>query len=282
MKRISLGELIESLERGSNLHICVAFFGECGNRKTRLADSQVIHNKPVCLAIKKLPDGLKSCYRCRNVVQKAVVQRRKSMAGFCPNGVYEYCRPVVYEDRVICVIYVGNILLENPCQRTRLEARVDSGLLETMDGRCTPEDCVKIADVLESYITFLFDHYGIESDAFDPLIENVKNYIRGNIEYGFSMEELAAAFNYTPKYMGQIFKMRTGKSVKEYCNQLKIGQAKQLLADTDLNMENIALRVGFNSVTYFDKVFHKLTGLSPQNYRATVKNKGTKNQNTGS
>lgn len=271
MERISLGELIESLERGSNLHICVAFLGECGNRKTRLAYSQAIHNKPVCLAIKELPDGLKSCYRCRNIVQKAVVQRRKSMAGFCTNGVYEYCRPVVYEDRVICVIYVGNILLADPCQRKRLEARVGSALLETMDERCAPQDCVKIADVLESYITFLFDHYGIESDAFDPLIENVRNYIRENMEYGFSMDELAAAFNYAPKYMGQIFKMRTGKTVKEYCNRLKIDQAKQLLVDTDMSVESIAVRVGFNSMTYFDRVFRKLTQMSPQVYRSSIK-----------
>lgn len=276
MEQVSLGELIESLERGNNLHICIAFLGECGNRKTRLTGSQAIHNKPVCMAIKKLPNGLRSCYRCRNVVQKTVVRRRKPVAGFCTSGVYEYCRPVIYDDRVICVIFVGNILPDDPFRRRQLEERVGSELLKTMDEHCTPQDCVKIADVLESYITFLFDRYGIESDAFDPLIENIKNYIRENFIFGFSMEELAAVFNYTPKYLGQIFKSRTGKSVKEYCNQLKTAQAKQLLAETDLNIETVAVRAGFNSVTYFDRVFSKATGLSPQAYRSAANSKITK------
>ncbi len=269
VEHVSLSELIERLEKGTKIHICIAFLGECGNRKTRLTPGQAIHNSPVCLAVKELPNGLKSCYSCRNYVQKTVIQSQKAMSGFCTNGVYEYIRPVVYDDRVICVIYVGNILLPDPCQREKLEKMVNGDLLKTMESHSTPQDCVKVADVLESYITFLFDRYGIENNIFDPLLENVKNYIKENLEYGFSMDELADAFHYTPKYLGQIFKARTGKSIKEYCNHQKIKQAKHNLTETNLSIEAVALRAGFNSVTYFDRVFHKLTGLSPQTYRST-------------
>lgn len=269
MECATLGELIETLEIGTKLHISITFLDEYGNRKTQRTRSQSIHDSPVCLTIKHQLGELASCYRCRNTVQKAVIQRRRSMAGVCTNGVYEYCRPVVYEDRVICVIFIGNILTQDPSQRKKLEKRVGSELLETMEQACSKEDCVKVANVLESYIKFLFDRYGIENTTFDPLVENVKNYIRENLAYGFSMEELSAAFNYTPKYLGYLFKSKTGKTIKEYCNHLKIGQAKSLLTETDTSVETIAIHVGFNSATYFDRVFYKEVKLSPQAYRSS-------------
>ena len=96
---------------------------------------------------------------------------------------------------------------------------------------------------------------------------NIKNYIRENAAYELSVPELAAAFNYTEKYLGRLFKAKTGLSIKEFSNKLKVNQAKKLLLETDTSIESVALQTGFNSVTYFDRVFHKVTGLSPNTYR---------------
>ena len=271
MEHAALRDLIDFLEKGTKMHICVAFLDHFGNRMTRCSSSQTIHDRPVCLAIKKQPNGLGSCYRCRMCVQRAVIRRRKSIAGYCTNGVYEYCRPILYENRVICVVSVGNILTEDPCQRKKLACKVGEELLQTMEDSFSPEDCVRIADILESYIVFLFGQYGIENETVDPLVENIKSYIRENLNYDFTIEELATVFNYTPKYLGRYFKRKTGKTIKMYCNQLRIAQAKTLLERTAMSIETIALHVGFNSVTYFDRVFLNQTGMSPQSYRSVSK-----------
>ena len=113
MECATLGELIETLEIGTKLHISITFLDEYGNRKTQRTRSQSIHDSPVCLTIKHQLGELASCYRCRNTVQKAVIQRRRSMAGVCTNGVYEYCRPVVYEDRVLTLAQLRDILVVN-------------------------------------------------------------------------------------------------------------------------------------------------------------------------
>lgn len=253
------------------MHICITFLDNCGNGKTRCSPSQTVHDSPVCQAVKNLPQGLVSCYRCRRIVQKAVVRHRCSMAGFCSNGVYEYCRPVVYDDRVACVIFVGNILTDDQEQQKKLTERVDSSLLATMERSFSPEDCVRTADILESYIHFLFDRYGIKKDTYETLTENIKSYIRENLTYGFSVEELAAVFNYTPKYLGRMFKQRTGMSISRYCNVMKCENAKILLTESDLSIERIAAQSGFNSVTYFDRTFRKVTRVSPQDYRRSRK-----------
>lgn len=272
MEHATLSSLIDALERGTKMHICVAFLDHYGNSRTRCSNKQTIHDRPVCLAIKKQPNGLEACFRCRMSVQRAVIRYRRSMAGYCTNGVYEYCRPIIYENRVICVVFVGNILTGDPLQRQRLCSKVDESLLQTMEPAFSYDDCVRTADILESYILFLFAHYGVENKTFDPLVENIKNYLRENISYDFTMEELAAAFHYSPKYLGRVFKHRTGQTVKEYCNRAKIAQAKLLMTETDLRVEEIALQVGFNNITYFDRVFRQITGLSPKSYRASERN----------
>jgi YesN/AraC family two-component response regulator len=204
-------------------------------------------------------------------LQKAIIKRRRSMAGFCTNGVYEYCRPVIYHDQVICAIFIGNILTHDPAQRLRLQEKVGSDLLNTMEQNATKEDCEKIADLLESYIIFLFEHYGNKSQSFDPLIENIKNHIRENIALDPSLEELAMAFHYSPKYLGRLFKARTGLSIKNYCNHTKVVYAKSLLINSTLSIDTIAAQSGFNSINYFDRVFYQIEGCSPKKFRNSKK-----------
>lgn len=271
VEHASLSELINYLERGNRMHICVAFQNNFGNRKTLCAEPQTIHNCPVCMAAKKKPEGLSSCFRCRMAVQKYVIRHRRSLGGYCINGVYEYCRPVIYQDNVICVLYVGNIFSGDAAQLQRLEERVDSSLIETMENSFSYEDCSKIADILESYILLLFDRYGMENKTFDPLVENIKNYIRENLVYDVSMEDLAAVFGYTPKHLGRLFKQRTGYTVSQYCNQEKIVLAKRLLTETEMDIDRIASESGFGSTTYFDRVFHKIQGCTPQMFRKMSK-----------
>lgn len=270
MEHSPLTSLIDALERGTKAHICVAFLDNCGNRKTLCTHAQTTHDRPVCKAVKASAEGLAACYRCRVTVQKAVVRHRRPIGGFCVHGVYEYCRPVVYEDRVIAVISVGNVLTRDPAQREKLDWLKDPALLETMENAMTREDCTQIAEILESYILFLFTRYGIENMTYDPLIENIKSYIRENMAYSFTMAELAAAFNYTEKYLGRMFKNRTGQSVKAYCNATRVAYARNLLADTKLSIAAVAEQLGFSGTAYFDRVFLRLTGLSPQQYREAV------------
>ena len=78
-------------------------------------------------------------------------------------------------------------------------------------------------------------------------------------------------FNYSPKYLGRLFKEKTGLSIKAYCNRWKARQAMIILTDTDMSIDRVAAASGFNSEAYFDRVFHKIVGLSPLMYRKTAK-----------
>lgn len=268
----TLSELITALERGTKLHIAVAFLKNYGNSMTRCAHSQVIHDRPVCAATKTTREGLAACYRCRMTVQHAVIHRKKPMEGYCTKGVYEYCHPVIWEDRVVAIIFVGNVLTEDQSQRQRLLRHVEPDLLETMEQRFSREECRETALILDSYIRLLLDRYGTEgTEEYDPLVENIKSFIRENTAYDFTVEDLAQRFGYNPKYLGRLFAQHAGCTVKQFCTSIRVNKAKELLTKTNLSIADIARQVGYDYVTYFDRVFLEATKLSPGQYRAATK-----------
>lgn len=268
MEKIGLNHLIDALEQGTKIHINVEFFNNYGNQLTNRTHGQMVHNSPACMFVKKTPRGLAECYRCKRIVVRMARHYKRSFYGCCPNGIIEYCRPIIFEDQFVGMIFIGNILTDDPKQKERLMQNVDSELLETMEQNYSIEDCVRTADIVERYITFLFERYGNDNINYDPLLENIKSYIRENMAYDISLSELANIFNYNEKYLGQLFKARAGCTVKEYCNIIRVDRAKHLLAQTKQSIANIAQQLGYSNVTYFDRVFHRITGVSPREYRS--------------
>ena len=268
MEHETLTDMISALEYGTKLHISVLFLSKCGNERTNRPFSQKVHQCPVCDMAKSTQEGYAACFRCRNTVVRMAKQRKKSFAGLCIKGVYEYCRPVVRSGETLAIVFVGNILMDNVHQRLRLRRYVKSSLLKTMQTDFTEKDCARIADLLESYIHYLLDKYGeTTNNSADFLIENIKSYLEENLLFDVSMVNLAATFNYNEKYLGRLFKSKTGQTIREYCNSRKVENAKQLLKHSRLNISDIAVQTGFNNVTYFNRIFKKITGKPPQEFR---------------
>ena len=264
----SLSDMIAALEYGHNFHIIVILFDRCGNRKTRLPLEQRTHETPVCEAAKVDKSDYSRCYRCRETVLRMATTRKKSFGGLCINGVYEYCRPLVRDSRVVGVILIGNIYDGSPEQLRRLSQNGLLSMTDTMQHNFTPQDCERTADILESYISYLLDTYGERTpQTFDTLVENIRNYIEENAHGDVSIGLLAKHFNYNEKYLGRLFKQRTGYTVHEYCNQLRLSKAKKLLRSTNLSIARIAALAGYNNTTYFIRVFKQHTQMSPLQYR---------------
>ena len=145
----------------------------------------------------------------------------------------------------------------------------DASLLKTMQTNFTDQDCVRTADLVESYIHFLLDKYGrTPLEPSGALIRNIKTYVAENLLSDFSMEDLAEVFNYNEKYLGRLFKEKTGQTIREYCNFVKLEQAKSLLKYGKMSIADVASKSGYNNVTYFNRIFKNTTGMTPQNYRS--------------
>lgn len=82
-----------------------------------------------------------------------------------------------------------------------------------------------------------------------------------------SVGEAAQRFNYNENYFSRMFRKRTGTYFTDYVNQIRIAKARTLLYRTTLSIKEIAWQVGFADEKYFMKVFKKIEGISPTQYR---------------
>lgn len=88
-----------------------------------------------------------------------------------------------------------------------------------------------------------------------------------------SVDEIAKKFNFSKSYISHMFKKKSGRTLKEYCNILKINDAKVLLESSDMSVTEAAQMSGFNNFSYFIKVFKAMTGMTPLKWRAQCRDK---------
>ena len=101
----------------------------------------------------------------------------------------------------------------------------------------------------------------------DSIIYEVKQYIDENYSANLSLDALAAQVHLSPSYFSKLFKREIGENLSTYILQTRIEQAKFLLRTTDKKAYEIAEAVGIFDPVYFSKIFKKVTGLKPKEYR---------------
>jgi len=98
-------------------------------------------------------------------------------------------------------------------------------------------------------------------------IKKVLNHIRENYGRRLEIAELAALVNISEGYLCRLFKKIVNKTLVEYINIFRINKASELLLDSDKKILEIAMDVGFEHFSYFIKVFKKMKGCPPAQYR---------------
>ncbi|OUS77969.1 hypothetical protein B1748_04145 [Paenibacillus sp. MY03] len=85
-----------------------------------------------------------------------------------------------------------------------------------------------------------------------------------------TLDMLATSVSLNESYLCRIFKQDTGKSIFQYINELKIDRAVELLKQRDARIKEVALSVGIEDPFYFNRLFKKMVGVSPSEYRKNV------------
>jgi AraC-like DNA-binding protein len=99
------------------------------------------------------------------------------------------------------------------------------------------------------------------------LVSRVASYIRSNYADTHSLESIARHFGISRCYLARVFKRHTGFSVLEYVNNVRVTEAALLLKPT-ASVTRVAMRVGFESVSHFGRVFRRYFGVPPRVYRS--------------
>jgi AraC-like DNA-binding protein len=130
---------------------------------------------------------------------------------------------------------------------------------------------VKLLTIFAEHLAILSNQIVIQRDnAEPPMITKAKDYIRAHFTEDLSLPQVAQLANTSPFHFCKTFKRATGLTFTKFLSHVRIESSKNLLINPQLRVSEVAFEVGFQSLTHFNRVFHKLLGQSPTEYRLNV------------
>ncbi|MGO4537131.1 response regulator transcription factor [Paenibacillus sp. 2TAB19] len=99
------------------------------------------------------------------------------------------------------------------------------------------------------------------------LIAKAMEYIKLHYREELTLQDVADSIHVSKSYLSNLFKKQSGHNFIDYVIDLRLHEAKRLLMENEIKIYEVAERSGFNDVKYFSKLFKKMTGMTPVEYR---------------
>ena len=201
---------------------------------------------------------------------------------------YPYCTtiPININERVIGFLQTGLMLCQPPTASRFAhfihQAHSQGITLEPETAKAaffsaavltsqTRESAMKLLSFLAQHLGMLSHQFLQPSAALEfASIHRARTYIREHLSGKISLAQVAQAVNLNMYYFCKAFKRNTGQNFTAYVAQARIQKSKALLINNELSVANVASAAGFTSSTHFNRVFKKLTGLSPTAFRTQI------------
>jgi AraC-like DNA-binding protein len=155
-----------------------------------------------------------------------------------------------------------------------------------LDGRMrkdddSPQELLADCHTLEQYETFWSEFLGEaagwikqKKEARDPITSFVFDYLDHHYGEELSLEMLADKLNITGAYLSTYFKEKTGMNFSDYLNGMRVNIAKDMLQNSSMKIQDVAVRVGYHNVNSFIRMFKRYAGLPPGEFRKTSQQGG--------
>jgi YesN/AraC family two-component response regulator len=138
------------------------------------------------------------------------------------------------------------------------------------------ESATTLLKIFAQHLSMLSNQVVVRQDnAEPPVITKAKEYIRTHQAEELRLGQVAKAVNTSTFYFCKMFKKIAGVNFTDYLSRVRIEKSKELLLNPNLRISEIAYEVGFQSLTHFNRVFKRVLGQSPTDYRAKLAGVGT-------
>ena len=141
-----------------------------------------------------------------------------------------------------------------------LKIKVDDYLLKPIK----PE---KVIEILDEYIKNNEEHFLRKDLSNEDKLKHAVRYIEKNFKNNITLKDVADYMNFSNTYFSKSFKKYVGVNFNKYITQIRIEEAKRVLEETSMSINDLAFDMGYNEPNYFCKVFKKMEGITPSEYR---------------
>ena len=184
--------------------------------------------------------------------------------------------------RIICLwVDLPELTLDAPLQvRDEGDALGDVFRLVYREAKREPQDAAVLEYSLKLLLTLVLRSQA-EARLQEGHLAVVLQYIHTYYTERITLDDLAELEHISKSYLSRLFKKRTGMTVVEYVNHLRLDAARRLLVGTAQGVNEIAYQTGFESPKYFYRTFKTAFGESPASFRKRYKNVPRENAQDG-
>lgn len=277
-KSAEFQKLKSSFEKAFNMPLLV-----CGVKESSAVMRECSRENRFCGLVFRRSETCRSCLIHQNRIHAESLKSRHSCANTCPHGMMDAAVPIFKDQEIIGFLRTGQVFISYP---GKSDFRGTMELLQEETDSLMPEEVYEayfqtqvignekfegIIGLLELYALRLSQLAGeleIASDSLEPgIIKKTRAYIQAHLDQPLSLDSVSRAVHCNSFYLCKLFKKVTGVSFTEYINQVRLKKAKKLLVNQDLRISEVALDAGFQSITHFNRVFRKVVGCSPSDFR---------------
>ena len=106
------------------------------------------------------------------------------------------------------------------------------------------------------------------------LVVDIKRYMEETIGEVFRIDALCRHIGYGKSYVSRMFHEQTGETLACFATKMKIKKAKQLIRESNYNFAQISDLLSFDNPQYFSRVFKRVVGMTPTEFKASMQFKG--------
>jgi len=229
----------------------------------------------------------RSCAACLQTQQQlAELARHDTQTVNCVHGLADTAVPVKLGDKLVGFLQTGQVFRKKPTdtqfERTarlaeewalpasREELRHAYFNTKVVSGK-QHTSIVRLLTIFAQHLSMITNQIVVQQQHSEmPVVTKAKEYIQQNQAEDLSLTKVAKAVNTSSFYFCKLFKKATGLNFTDYVSRVRIEKAKNLLLNPNLRISEIAFEVGFQSLTHFNRVFKKIIGQAPTEYRSQV------------
>jgi AraC-like DNA-binding protein/ligand-binding sensor protein len=229
----------------------------------------------------------RACAACLQVQQKLADKARASAESVtCEVGMCDSAIPVRMGDQLVGFLHTGQFFRKKPTQaqfNRVAQLCADWGVPVDREelkaayfntrvlGQREHESVLKLLSIFAQHLSMVSNQIVMqERNAEPPVITRAKEFIKQHQTEELSLGQVAKAVNTSTFYFCKMFKKATGLNFTDYVSRVRIESAKNLLLNPNLRISEIAYEAGFQSLTHFNRVFKKILGQSPTEYRSKL------------
>jgi len=249
------------------------------------------HENPFCALLAK---SNKSCAACLEMQETLAENPGASpRTAVCFAGFSETSIPLRFGHQLVGFLQTGQVFVEDGPTDDRFAktARhlIDWGLrtdLTRMEeawfhtrvlSRDQYEAMVRLVTIFSQHLSIVGNQILVQDrNAEPPAVVRAKQFIAQHQDEDLSLGQVAKAVNTSSFYFCKLFKKATGLNFTDYVSRVRIEKAKNMLLNPNARISEVAFAVGFQSLTHFNRVFRKVLGESPTEYRRRLPRGGTR------